>query len=176
MKYYIDTEFNEKPGHIHLISIGIVSQSGKEFYAESNEFSPSLCNEWVGKNVFPHLMCNPTGERGNIIIKDPGITRMVGKKKDIANEILEFIGDDKEPEFYGYFADYDWVVFCWLFGRMIDLPKHFPYYCIDLKQILDERDIKKIPDPEDEHHALADARWNRDLHQHILEEIYDARM
>ena len=42
-------------------------------------------------------------------------------------------------EFYGYYCDYDWVVFCWLFGRMIDLPKDFPMYCIDLKQELDRK-------------------------------------
>ncbi len=42
-------------------------------------------------------------------------------------------------EFYGYYSDYDWVVFCWLFGRMIDLPKGFPMYCIDLKQELDNK-------------------------------------
>lgn len=45
---------------------------------------------------------------------------------------------DEEVEFYAYYADYDWVVFCWLFGRMIDLPKGFPMYCRDLKQMLDE--------------------------------------
>ena len=43
------------------------------------------------------------------------------------------------PKFYAYFADYDWVVFCWLFGKMIDLPKRFPMYCIDLKQELDNK-------------------------------------
>lgn len=44
-----------------------------------------------------------------------------------------------QPEFYAYYADYDWVLFCSLFGRMIDLPKGFPMYCIDLKQTLDEK-------------------------------------
>jgi hypothetical protein len=43
-----------------------------------------------------------------------------------------------QPEFYGYFADYDWVVFCSLYGTMMDLPKGFPKYCRDLKQMFDE--------------------------------------
>ncbi len=51
--------------------------------------------------------------------------------------LLAFFG--KEPEIYGYYADYDWVLLCSLFGRMIDLPKGFPMYCIDLKQIIDEK-------------------------------------
>lgn len=43
------------------------------------------------------------------------------------------------PEFYAYYADYDWVVFCWIYGLMIDLPKGFPFYCRDLKQMLDDK-------------------------------------
>lgn len=43
-----------------------------------------------------------------------------------------------QPEFYAYYADYDWVAFCWLFGKMMNLPKGFPMYCRDLKQLLDE--------------------------------------
>jgi len=46
-------------------------------------------------------------------------------------------------EFYGYYSDYDHVVFCWLFGKMIDLPKGFPMYTIDLKQEFD-RQIKNL--------------------------------
>ena len=94
------------------------------------------------------------------------------------------------PEFYGYYSDYDWVVFCWLFGKMIDLPKGFPMYCIDLKQTLDEKinnyhvkvgtikkdfnstlnDIKSFdsyPKQTNEHHALADARWNKQLYEFL---------
>jgi hypothetical protein len=46
---------------------------------------------------------------------------------------------DNEPKFYAYYADYDWVVFCWIFGKMMDLPSGFPKYCNDLKQILEEK-------------------------------------
>lgn len=43
-----------------------------------------------------------------------------------------------EIELYGYYSSFDHVVLSWLFGRMIDLPKGFPMYTIDLKQTLDE--------------------------------------
>lgn len=39
-----------------------------------------------------------------------------------------------QPMFFGYFGDYDWVVFCWLFGTMKELPDGFPYFLRDLKQ------------------------------------------
>jgi len=97
--------------------------------------------------------------------------------------------DRFKPEFYGYYADYDWVVFCWLFGLMIDLPKGFPVYCNDLKQTIDSicmhqedkyeglsrleawnKDIKTIegyPKQQNEHNALADAKWNFELYKFL---------
>ena len=96
---------------------------------------------------------------------------------------------DTNPQFYAYFADYDWVAFCWLFGRMIDLPKGFSWYCNDLKQTLDEKQaklnilraynsiipnwIEKIqehpdyPKQANEHNALADARWTFELYKFL---------
>ena len=77
-----------------------------------------------------------------------------------------------KPEFYAYYADYDWVVFCWLFGRMVDLPEGFPMYCIDLKQELDSLKILKqnsnnYPKQINNHNALADAKWNYELYKFI---------
>ena len=45
------------------------------------------------------------------------------------------------PIFVGYYSDYDWVLFCSLFGTILDLPDTYPKYCIDLKQTLDEKAI-----------------------------------
>jgi hypothetical protein len=70
--------------------------------------------------------------------------------KQIAKEIIEFSDfwrtldkgwtlKNHPVKFHAYYADYDWVVFCWLFGKMINLPKWLPKYCIDLKQLLDEK-------------------------------------
>jgi len=52
------------------------------------------------------------------------------------------------PDFYGYYADYDWVLFCSLFGDMSKLPKGFPMYCRDLKQMLDEEVHENMSNPE----------------------------
>lgn len=193
MKYFFDTEFitgfkkpipflptignwNKKDFYIHLVSIGIVAEDGREYYAISNEFNPKLADDWVHKNVLEHIYNSfelPIYNRSKHI---PGLwytythytpkrlmnfLRTRGKSnKQIANEIVKWISSHKtigersfswpvddsgnrilcgEPEFYAYYADYDWVVFCSLFGRMIDLPKGFPMYCKDLKQMLDDK-------------------------------------
>jgi len=99
-----------------------------------------------------------------------------------SDEYFNVISKDDQirPEFYAYYADYDWVVFCWLFGKMINLPKGFPMYCRDLKQIFDQEaylvedmnlDLKNHPNypkQTNEHSAIDDARWNKKLHEFLI--------
>ncbi len=58
-------------------------------------------------------------------------------RKSIASEVRMFCDPDKfgRPEFWAYYADYDWVVLCQLFGTMMDLPAHWPMFCMDIKQL-----------------------------------------
>jgi len=144
MKYFLDTEFIEDGKTIDLISIGLVAEDGREYYAEFEECDYSKADEWVMKNVIAHLK---GGEYHR-------------PRKAIVDEILCFV--DTAPEFWAYYADYDWVAFCQLFGRMIDLPKGFPYYCRDIKQLCDDVGNPRLPEQTStEHHALEDARWNK---------------
>lgn len=158
MKYFLDTEFIEKPSTIDLISIGIVAEDGREYYAVSTEFDGTEASDWVHENVISLL---PRDE-------DPAWKN----RMQIEKEILEFVGDDPNPQFWGYYADYDWVVFCWLFGPMIELPKHFPKFCRDLKQLLVENGNPKSPiDKGEEHNALADARWIKRTYEWLKEHL-----
>lgn len=161
MKYFLDTEFSERgPRHpVELISIGIVSHDGREFYRVSNGFDWNRVNPWVRENVLPHL---GTDEQ------HPDFAL-----SEIAASVREFIGDDK-PEFWGYYADYDWVVFCQMFGTMVDLPKGWPMYGRDIKQWCDQLGRPPLPKQDStEHNALNDARWNKAawefLHDYSLE-------
>lgn len=45
MKYFFDTEFIEDGKTIELLSIGIVSEDGREFYAESLDADHSKAEE-----------------------------------------------------------------------------------------------------------------------------------
>ena len=84
-------------------------------------------------------------------------------REQIKNEILAFMDVAKygKPELWAYYADYDHVAFCQLFGTMMDLPKGFPMYTQDIKQFCDMTGNPRLPDQgKGEHNALADARWN----------------
>jgi hypothetical protein len=147
MKFFVDTEFIEDGKTIDLLSIGIVAEDGRALYMESKEADFDKANDWVKANVFPQLFPVGSGYKST--------------KAEIRNEVLKFVGADR-PEFWGYYADYDWVVFCWLFGSMIDLPKEWPMYCRDIKQLCDDLGNPRLPEQgKGEHNALADARWNK---------------
>ena len=89
----------------------------------------------------------------------------------IADKLRAFVEPQSvgKPEFWAYYADYDWVAICQLFGKMIDLPDHWPKYCLDLKQLSVDLDSPPHPDkPTNEHDALVDARWNRELYTYLM--------
>lgn len=190
----------------------------KEYYAICNEFDVKAAwdNEWLRENVLKNLFNNDKFNHYKEICSRAEFAKLLkhfGKSKyQISKEILQLVGGNANelqegmklswecntsPEFYAYYADYDWVVFCWLFGRMIDLPKGFPMYCKDLKQMLDDKDesyesyrnkmrenLKSIKHPykvtttklkyepdfpiqKNEHNALDDAKWNKRLYEFL---------
>ena len=251
MNYYYDTEFLEgtqktwfgktKPT-IDLISIGIVAEDGREYYAISKDFnleeawnryalvweqtSGDMRNHfpdgitkkvyWIRENVLRPIYYEMIGKDIHFHNYDQMFTynnfkRLIKSKgksnKQIAEEIIEFTKpqptgkvllsnpqiteyDNTPIELYGYYSAYDHVALCWIFGKMIDLPKVFPMYTIDLKQIMDEKvedysdhfsngnesfetklswikNKDNYPKQTNEHNALADARWNKKLHEFL---------
>lgn len=153
MRFFLDCEFYEDGSAIDLISIGIVCEDGMEFYAESSEFDWDRVptDHWLWRNVYTTLQYRPF----------PGQPDQRTTRAEIRDALLEFVAGDK-PEFWAYLADYDWVVVAQLFGRMVDLPKGWPYLCYDIKQYAYHLGNPEMPkQTEGNHHALGDARFNK---------------
>src|SRR5690242_17783704 len=55
VRYFYDTEFIEDGNTIELVSIGVVAEDGREFYAVSTEFDPGRAGSWVRANVLDKL-------------------------------------------------------------------------------------------------------------------------
>lgn len=149
MKIWFDTEFYEDGRTIDLISIGMVREDGATYYAETYDaLSVASRSDWLKENVFPHL------------------TGPVRTRDELRADILEFAGE--KPEFWAYYADYDWVLLCQLFGRMIDLPEGWPMFCRDVQQLRAERGVADLPKQIGaEHNALGDAVWTREAWQFL---------
>jgi len=151
MRVYLDTEFIEDGKTIDLLSIGLVREDGATYYAESSEADHSKADDWVKANVLVHL-------KGGEFLRT---------RAQIASEILEFVGE--KPEFWAYYADYDWVALCQLYGRMIHLPKGWPMFCRDIIQLAKSLGNPRLAKQDSaEHHALADAEWNKSTHEFLL--------
>ena len=145
MRLFFDAEFDEDGIVIVPLSIGVVREDGAEYYAEVFPPKQLDLNDWVTANVVPHL----TGPQAQKPVHE------------VAADLIEFAGP--EPEWWAYYADYDWVLLCQLYGRMIDLPEGWPMFCMDLKQLAVSKGNPQLPEQATtEHHALADARWVRD--------------
>ena len=55
MRFFYDCEFIEDGVTIELISIGVVDEQGREYYAVSTEFDPERAGAWVRSHVLPKL-------------------------------------------------------------------------------------------------------------------------
>lgn len=198
MKFFLDTEFIEDGSTIDLISIGIVREDGREFYAINDDCDWDKASDWVRENVLLPMGVESEGGRWSILhdqdkfviphdaialevlefIKAPYIDRNLQLSFDSDNirgsEVYKYLHQlecSEKIELWGYYSAYDHVVFCQLFGTMMDLPHGFPMYTRDLKQWCDSLGNPKLPEQENAlHHALGDANYNK-LMWEFLKEI-----
>ena len=167
MKYFYDTEFHEDGSTIDLISIGIVAEDGREYYAVNSDMDHDriATNDWLCQNVVPHpplTRDKPTKsfasnrwlwalDKRSVLVKPKWV---------IANEVREFLlGCPNEPELWADFGAYDHVALAQLFGKMVYLPKGLPMYTREFQQRLDALGRPQMPERiAGEHNALDDAR------------------
>ena len=147
-RYFYDTEFIEDGVTIDLVSIGVVDEEGRQFYAVSTEFDPSKAIPWV---------------RTNVLDKLPSPADRAWKSRvRIREELLEFLTEpDEKIELWAWYAAYDHVALCQLWGAMPALPRALPRFTKDLRQRWDDLGNPTLPAAGDGvHDALVDARHN----------------
>jgi hypothetical protein len=159
MKYFYDTEFYEDGERIHLLSIGIIADDGRELYFENANFDWSIVPEqhFVRTHVRPWLYMDNH--------------RYTATKNNIRDGVADFITQTEDNELWAYYAAYDHVALAQLFGVMVDMPLGIPWYTNDLKQeaVRLGFDTKTVIQADVVHHALGDARWNKMLYEAMKE-------
>ncbi|NLU82898.1 polyadenylate-specific 3'-exoribonuclease AS [Rhodococcus sp. HNM0569] len=149
MRYFYDCEFIEDGHTIDLVSIGVVAEDGREYYAVSTEFDPARAGTWVRRNVLPKLPSPAAAEwKSRARIRDE-LHAFLVPRPTIA------------PELWAWVGAYDHVVLCQLWGAMTELPQGMPRFTRELKQRWEDAGRPALPPaPDDAHSALADARHN----------------
>lgn len=148
MRYFFDTEFIEDGTTIDLVSIGIVAEDGREYYAISTDADLHRANPWVQENVLPKL--------------PPRTDSRWRSNAEIRKEIYEFLtAAPTRPELWAWVAAYDHVVLAQLWGDMTGLPREIPRFTRELRQYWEFAGCPKLPElPDGNHDALVDARHN----------------
>ncbi|MGO1948714.1 MAG: polyadenylate-specific 3'-exoribonuclease AS [Mycobacteriaceae bacterium] len=157
MRYFYDTEFIEDGTTIDLVSIGVVAEDGREFYAVSTEFDERRAGDWVRRNVLPLL--------------PPRSSAAWMSREEIRGELFSFLlpghteGDwlraSDRPELWAWVGAYDHVAFAQLWGDMTELPRELPRFTRELKQFWEDAGRPSLPEQSSPaHDALEDARFN----------------
>ncbi|KQR97843.1 hypothetical protein ASG12_12370 [Williamsia sp. Leaf354] len=148
MRFFYDSEFIEDGRTIELVSIGVVAEDGREFYAVSSEFDPERAGDWVRAHVLPHLP-SPS-------------SKVWRSRRQIRDDLLNFLtASGGDIELWAWIGAYDHVVLCQLWGSMTALPRPIPRFTRELRQHWEALGRPPLPpSPADAHDALVDARHN----------------
>mgnify|MGYP002624089470 CR=1 FL=1 len=152
-RYFYDCEFIEDGRVIDLVSIGVVDEYGREFYAVSTEFDAAAAAPWVRRNVLNQL-------------PSPGDPAWRARAR-IRDDLWEFLTaplrtrPGETIELWAWLAAYDHVALAQLWGAMPELPREIPRFTKDLRQLWEERGRPPLPPATaGRHDALVDARHN----------------
>lgn len=157
MKVFFDTEFTGLHQKTTLISIGLVTEDGREFYAEFTDYDKTQVDDWVQTNVIAKL----TGK---------GI---VGDTAFVRQELLKWLSEISHGCVLEMWSDclaYDWMLFCELFGGAMGIPPWIYYIPFDICTLFAAKNVD--PDinretfscleaetcKENKHNALHDAQ------------------
>ena len=123
MKIFFDTEFTGLHKNTSLISIGMISEDNRQFYAELTDYDEKQCDGWIVSNVLEHLITDDSNYIPNLHI---------GNKQNISTSLNNWMKQFDYVELVSDVSHYDFVLFIDLFGTAFDLPENVCQACYDI--------------------------------------------
>lgn len=181
MKVFFDFEFTGLTQKTTPISLGLVSEKGRTFYAEFNDFDPNQITEWVTDNVLPNLRFKL--DFSSTPELDYEHHAMKSGRSSVAACLSNWLAQFKTVEMWGDVLAYDWVLFCQLFGGALSLPGNVQYIPMDLATYLAlngyDPDIDRAMFAESNegaaHNALVDARLIKACYEKLTRIIEEGK-
>jgi len=127
-KIFLDTEFTGLHQGTTLISLGLVSECGKTFYAEFTDYDKSQIDDWLKNNVISRLSI-PDNEGQQLVNTFKGDTKCIEWK---IRGWLDTFPICSEFEIWSDCLAYDWVLFSNIFGSAFDIPSNVYYIPFDI--------------------------------------------
>jgi len=176
-RIYFDTEFTGLHQNTTLISLGMVSECGKVFYAEFTDFDRTQIDDWLQKNVINNLFLAELGSHVAVKIdENPKIKHdwtFLGTKQNLieSKHLEDYINQFERIEIWSDCLSYDWVLFCQLWGHAFNIPKNIYYIPFDVCTTFKEKGID--PDINRENFAFGDFEFHQSKKHNAL---WDARV
>lgn len=131
------------------ISIGIISEDGRTFYAEFTDYDRTQVNDWIKENVISNLrfeLPKPGEEYFYIAARDQSnpvgndlysaySVELNGTKDIISKELRKWLAQFDSAQFVSDVCHYDFVLLIDLLtngGTALDLPKNISPVCHDI--------------------------------------------
>lgn len=136
MKIFFDTEFTGLHKSTTLISIGLVDENDRTFYAEFSDYDDSQVDGWIGENVIKYLKLSKEGPVGNFVNQsiDFKNTEVYGSKEYVRDCLGRWLSAYDTVELVSDVCHYDMVLFIDIFGGAFDIPKNVNPACHDINQ------------------------------------------
>ena len=135
MNIYFDTEFTGLHKNTTLISIGLIDENGRTFYAEFTDYDKSQVDDWILVNVIEHLISSKSKNRfvyGASVFGEKTI--VIGDKLKVKEELKHWLSTYDEVQLISDVCHYDMVLFIDIFGDAFSIPKNVSAVCYDINQ------------------------------------------
>lgn len=135
MELFFDTEFTGLHKNTTLISVGIISEDGRRFYAELTDYDKNQCNDWIKEHVLSNLLLGGMEAGKRAILDDPLIVMAKGDSKYVSQELNTWLSQFDEIQFISDVCHYDFVLLIDLItngGTAFDLPENISPVCHDI--------------------------------------------
>jgi len=166
-KIFFDTEFTGLHQNTTLISIGCVSECGRTFYAECDDFDQNQVNSWIQSNVIANLM-----RFDHEFSADPNNFEFVGSRDEVAFKLNWWLGRFGEVEMWSDTLAYDWVLFNQLFGHAFNIPRNVYYIPFDIATLFKVKGI----DPDISREKFAYGEYLQEMKDKKHNALWDAQV
>ena len=179
-KVFFDCEFTGLHQKTTLISIGLITETNRTFYAELTDFNLMQVDKWIEENVLSKLYLDVKkhniSEPFSFIGHD---TVYKGNKKGLSSLLSAWLSQFGEIEMWSDCLAYDWVLFNDLFGSALDIPKNVYYIPFDICTLFKikgvDPDINRekfgcgeVYSEMQKHNALWDAKVIKMCHEKLI--------
>ena len=144
-KLFLDFEFTGLHQATTPISLGIISECGKTFYAEFTDYDRTQLNDWLDENIIPNTWVainNPITSMGEVIGDTRWADKHVFGSSDYIKPFLEeWLSQFEKIVIWSDCLAYDWVLFNQIWGHAFSIPENIYYIAMDICTVFEMQGI-----------------------------------